>query len=95
MSIYINTETGEYPRHIGDIYLDVPTFDGDVSNLPENWAPVVETEPPAVQEGERYFEVTPTLTNGIYTQTWDVRALTAQEIEHRNNPPKRPWEIAH
>jgi len=94
MSIYINTETGEYPRHIGDIHLAAPDFDGDIFNLPEGWAPVVSTEPPAIQEDERYFEVNPTLIDGTYVQTWDVRALTAQEIEHRDNPPKRPWEIA-
>jgi hypothetical protein len=93
MSIFIKTTTGEYPRHIGDIYLDVLDFNGDVFNLPEGWAAVVNTEPPIVKEGERYFEVAPIFTEGAYIQAWDVRPLTAQEIQESINPSRGLWEL--
>ena len=89
--IFINPDN-EYPRHIGDIYLDAPEFDGDLDNLPTGWKPVTLTEPPLVTGNQTYFEVQPVLVDGNYLQTWDTRELTAEEIEFNSSPPRGLWE---
>ena len=61
MSLYINTATGEYPRHPGDVELD-PTAP---------WAEVTETTPdgdPA--DGMMWVEDTPVETETGWVQTW-------------------------
>ena len=61
MSLYINTATGEYPRHPGDVALD-PTAP---------WATVTETErPDLADDGMIWAEDIPVLVDGEYRQTW-------------------------
>ena len=82
---YINPQ-GEYPRHYGDIMLDVPGWQlGD--DLPEGWVEVAFAAAPEVDNAvEVAEEATPALVDGVMTQQWAIRALTAEELE-RNNAP--------
>ena len=73
----------EYPRHIGDIQLGTPDCDG--INLPEGWKPVEAINPPVPGEGQILEELFPELINGKYIQTWNLRALTAEEIAALSN----------
>ena len=80
MTLYLNTVTGEYPRHPGDIALIVEGWKvGDV--LPTSWVEVTRTEQPEVQEGHHAHEVAPTLVNGVWTQTFEVQEYTSEELE--------------
>jgi hypothetical protein len=82
MSAYLNLETGEYPRHIGDLYL---LGYKDEEELPEGWVQVVPTENPAPGVDQKAIEVAPKLINGIWTQQWEVVDLTTEEIARRDN----------
>ena len=72
---------GDYPRHIGDIQLDNPNWNGDQSNLPEGWKAVTPVEPPAILENQTAYEEAPKLIDGEYVQVWKVRDLTAKEVK--------------
>ena len=71
----------EYPRHIGDIYLDVPSFSGNIDNLPEGWKAVISTTPPETLENEIFFEIYPVLIDDVYRQAWDIRPMTEEEAK--------------
>jgi hypothetical protein len=72
MSLFINTDTMEYPR-----------YEGDIANEPNaNWAEVERTTMPEYAVGQAPYELTPILVNNIWTQQWAVRDLTSEEIEH-------------
>lgn len=60
MSLFINTQTNEYPRHIGDVEL-APN---------EPWEPVVETPEPEHIEGYRWVEGQPECRDGVWHRTW-------------------------
>lgn len=70
----------EYPRHVGDILLDDPSWDGDQNNLPTGWIPVTPTERPFVEDGKIAYELEPSLVDGQYVQVWAVRDLTKEEL---------------
>ena len=82
---YINPQ-GEYPRYYGDIMLDVPGWQlGD--DLPEGWVAVANAFAPTFEEGvEVVEEIAPALVDGVMTQQWAIRALTAEELERINAP---------
>jgi hypothetical protein len=88
--LFINSNN-EYPRHIGDILIDYPDYDG--VNLPDGWHKVEPTEPPVLELNQVLEETYPKLVNGAYVQSWSVRAMTAEEIERNSNPPQS-WEEA-
>lgn len=91
-NLYINPNQ-EYPRHIGDILLDHPDFDG--INLPEGWKPVAYSQRPTVEDYQVVLEVFPELIDGQYVQAWYVRDLTVEEMAAKEewkknfNPRKR------
>jgi hypothetical protein len=61
MTIYINTETGEYPRHPGDVELN--------PHLP--WQEVIRSDAPDnVEDGKAWVEDVPLLEDGQYFQSW-------------------------
>lgn len=85
MAIYLNTNTNEYPRFIGDIQIEFPSWNfGD--ELPSNWVEVEEVENPAYSDNEILEELQPKLVNGKYKQQWVVRKMTAEESERYNAP---------
>ena len=61
MSIYINTVTGEYPRHEGDIAV----------RSAESWAQVIPTTPEKNPDsGKVWAEDIPEIKDGQYFQKW-------------------------
>jgi hypothetical protein len=84
MTIYINPN-GDYPRHIGDIKLDSPSWI-EGQDLPEGWKAVVESSYPLISADEIAEETFPVLTDGVYVQTFNVRLLTSDEIARRDAP---------
>lgn len=75
----------EYPRHYGDIQIEHPSWElGD--ELPEGWHEVERVAPPEVTLDQIAIEEYPILVNGAYQQKWQVRNLTADEIERRDAP---------
>lgn len=84
MSVYIN-DLGEYPRYMGDVQLVLPEWQpGDA--LPAGWSEVVEVLGPSVDETQTYYEVAPIQVDGVWTQQWEVRPLTEEEIATRQAP---------
>ena len=72
MSLFINTDTMEYPRYEGDI----------ANETNSNWAEVERTTMPEYADGQAPYELTPILVNNVWTQQWAVRDLTPEEIEN-------------
>lgn len=68
---YINLDTMEYPRFIGDIEL----------NPNANWQEVENSEYPIVENGQFAYEETPQNINGVWKQVWAVRNLTENEVK--------------
>lgn len=86
MSTYIKLSTLEYPRHEGDIRLEHPEIQesqtGDTFPCPSTYALVVPTDRPAFDEATQTAqEQAPMQVDGVWTQQWLVRDLTAQELE--------------
>lgn len=78
MLIFIDPN-GNYPRFVGDISLDNPTWAlGDP--LPEGWIPVQTTTPPEATDSQILEEEFPEVLDGVYTQKWVLRNKTEQEL---------------
>lgn len=79
---YINTQTLAYPLYEGDIKLAYPNTSFPVIfTPPDGYAVIVDVPVPSynwVTQGLR--EITPVESNGIWTQTWEVYALTDNEV---------------
>lgn len=84
--IYVSPNN-EYPRHIGDIQLDHPEFkEGD--KLPKGWVKVAQADRPTAEADKIVYEDFPIEVDGIMTQNWQVRDMTAEEIERRDAPKR-------
>lgn len=82
--LYINPQN-EYPRHIGDIQLENPSWQlGDP--LPVGWVEVVPTQSPDVPTDQALIELAPEEINGVWTQVWSLRDLTPEELERKTAP---------
>lgn len=82
--IYISPDN-DYPRHYGDIMLAKKGWKlGDP--LPEGWTQVAEVERPRVEADQIAYEGFPIEIDGVMTQNWLVRDMTAEEIERRDAP---------
>tara|TARA_R110000823_G_scaffold275718_1_gene394411 strand:- start:633 stop:962 length:330 start_codon:yes stop_codon:yes gene_type:complete len=82
--LYINA-AGEYPRHIGDVQLVKKTFkEGDA--LPKGWQAVVETERPVAGANQVAYDSGAVDVDGVLTQGWTVRDLTAEELARKDAP---------
>ena len=82
--LYINAEN-EYPRHIGDIKLISPNF-VEGNTLPVGWQAVTETTRPIAGKDKLSLESFPIEIDGVMTQSWTVRKMTAVELERRDAP---------
>lgn len=86
MSLYYNTVTQEYPRHIGDLQL----LGWQIGEpLPENWVEVTFINPPSIEDGKVAVEGLPTENNGVWYNSWIVRDLTQEEIDFNNSLAER------
>ena len=82
--IYINA-AGEYPRHIGDVQLVKKGWaEGDT--LPTGWQAVVETERTTAGTDQLTYDSGPIDVDGVLSQGWAVRDLTAEELARRDAP---------
>ena len=81
---YISPEN-EYPRHYGDIMLAVPSWKKG-NPLPTGWVEVQDDVKPDTGPDEIAYEDFPIEVNGVMTQKWVVRDMTAEEIERRDAP---------
>lgn len=80
MSYYIKLSTLEYPRHIGDIWLEHPELKGQ-HMCPNTYAQVIETTPPEYNNTTHKLILdTPENINDIWYQTWKVQELSSEEI---------------
>jgi hypothetical protein len=75
----------EYPRFPGDIQIDFPSWKPE-DPLPKGWKEVVQTPYPELQANELAHEDSPVEIDGILTQSWLVRDMTAEEIAGRDAP---------
>mgnify|MGYP003644875032 CR=1 FL=1 len=82
--LYISA-AGEYPRHVGDVQLVKKTFK-DGETLPKGWQAVVETERPEAGADQVAYDSGAVDLDGVLSQGWTVRDLTAAEIERRDAP---------
>jgi hypothetical protein len=82
--LYISSEN-EYPRHIGDIHLISPNF-VEGNTLPVGWKKVNETTRPITGKDKLCLESFPVETDGVMTQSWTVRKMTADELARRDAP---------
>lgn len=77
MAIYLNTETGEYPRHDGDLEL----LDWKIGDpLPSGWVEVEQDPIPAIKSGQTYESNPPQEIDGVWRVTWSIREITAKEL---------------
>jgi len=79
MSIYINTETLDFPRFQGDILIEFPDWDV-TTPVPGTWAEVIVPEFPASEVPQDVTYGVPYLADGVWTFDWNIRDLTAEEI---------------
>lgn len=84
--IFIDSENN-YPRYVGDLLLEHPTFDG--TSIPEGWKVVTQTQPPTFSDLEVLEEEFPTLVDGTYVQSWIVRPKTKEEIAFQKESLKK------
>jgi len=82
--LYINADN-EYPRHIGDIQLVSPNF-VEGNTLPKGWQGVTETARPIPGKDKLSVEAFPVEVDGVMTQSWTVRKMTADELARRDAP---------
>lgn len=65
----------DYPRHIGDIQIDFPSWkEGDT--LPVGWSLVKEVAPLQYTATHKVIERFPKFENGVWTQQWEVLPIT-------------------
>jgi hypothetical protein len=88
MTVYIKLSTLEYPRYEGDIRLEHPeileTQTGNTFPCPETYALVYHAPMPDYnRDTEALEETAPKCINNEWFQTWQVRALTAEELQER------------
>ena len=96
---YIFIETQQYPLYIGDIQLLYPNATED--NLPNGFAEVFEIQKPETTLTHYAKEITPIQISGVWTQQFEVKEFTADELAARetraqeriafiNNPSEMP-----
>jgi hypothetical protein len=79
MSIYLNVNTKEYPRHDGDLEL----LGWQIGQpLPEGWVEVV-GDFPTLEAGEDCSEIEPKEINGVWTRQWSIVQITEEELKER------------
>ena len=79
MNLYIETENGQVKNH--------PAYETNLfqafGQIPEHWEPFVRVEEPALEPGKVFDSpsVTYEKVNGVWTDVYHVRDMTAEEKE--------------
>lgn len=75
----------DYPLYPGDLKLAHPEWeDGDP--LPEGWSEVIDAPRPEHSADEISYLDFPVEVDGVLTQNWKIRPMTAEEIDRRDAP---------
>lgn len=82
--LYISPQN-EYPRHVGDIKVANPEWEPEFG-LPTGWIHVQQSEPPTLVDGKVLQELFPQEIDGVWTQVWTTRDMTAEELAVRDAP---------
>jgi uncharacterized protein YbdZ (MbtH family) len=82
--IYKNPQ-GQYPLHIGDVQLAKKGW-AEGYTLPTGWQAVTETERPTAGIDQVAYDSGPVDVDGVLSQGWTVRDLTAEELARRDAP---------
>lgn len=72
--------SGEYPLFYGDVQLRHPDWEPGLA-LPEGWREVKASPLPAPSLNTIVYELEPLEIDGVLTQQWATREMTAEEIE--------------
>lgn len=92
MTMYINTETKQYPLYPGDIKLLFPNSSFPSDFVPEApFMPVQPTDYPQVDHTKNVTEVAPVLQDGKWVQAYSITDASAEEIEQRTT--QRAWVV--
>jgi len=88
MSTYIKLSTLEYPRHEGDIRIEHPDIREDQTwpnfPCPDTYALVIPVQTPECNHDTQVIEeIAPIQIEGVWTQQFWVRDMTAEELEER------------
>lgn len=76
---------GNFPRYYGDIMAQHEGWQlGDA--LPTGWQLVADAPSPDYAADETFEDGVPAIIDGVLTRTYNVRKLTAEELETRNAP---------
>lgn len=78
MGYYIDPQ-GNYPRHAGDVQLELPGWDEDNDALPEGWVNVLPGTLPEVPEGYRLVELAPKSVRGKMVRQFATEAIPSGE----------------
>ena len=84
MAAYINTKTFEFPRYIGDVIADSPSWTPDLP-LPSGWAELHIDEPPTTSDTQTALYGTPTLDGTVYRVGFTIKELTDSELAKLND----------
>jgi hypothetical protein len=77
--MYLIDPNGNYPRHMGDLLLEVPEWQ-ETDALPPGWVDVAPGVIPAFDSATQTFdELPPALVDGVLTRQFAVRNLTTEE----------------
>ena len=78
---YIKLATKEFPKHIGDIWLEYPELIGKFT-CPETYAQVQQTPPPEHNKQTQVAQLdTPIEENGVWKMTWKIHTYTQEELD--------------
>lgn len=83
---YIKLTTLEYPKHIGDIWLEHPELTGQMDVCPPTYAKVHWIDPPNYNpETQEIYQDSPlkNINSTYWIMHWKVRDLTEKEIEEK------------
>ena len=75
--MYLNTETGEYPRFDQDL-INIGWNPGQ--DLPSGWVHVIAEECPIIEENQDAILKLPENFDGVWIAKWDIFNLTEEQV---------------
>ena len=83
--IFMKLKTKEFPRYLGDIWIEYPKLKGKIE-CPDTYVIVKQTQTPDYDLTLQKIEFdTPVLVDGNYETRYKIIDLTPQELELRNS----------